>query len=53
MMPLTPGTRLTREWQSVRHEVVVEPDGRLGHQDELHRSLDQLLKMRIPTSWAE
>lgn len=48
---LTPGTRLTREWQGVRHEVVVEPDGRLRHRDELHRSLSQVARKITGSRW--
>ncbi len=48
---LTPGTRLTREWQGVRHEVVVEPDGRFGHQGELHRSLSQVARKITGSRW--
>ena len=48
---LTPGTRLTREWQGVRHEVVVEPDGRFRHRDELHRSLSQVARKITGSRW--
>lgn len=48
---LTPGTRLTREWQGVRHEVVVEPDGRFRHQGELHRSLSQVARKITGSRW--
>ncbi|WP_292067514.1 DUF2924 domain-containing protein [Brevundimonas sp. UBA7664] len=48
---LTPGTRLTREWQGVRHEVVVEPDGRLRHRDELHLSLSQVARKITGSRW--
>lgn len=48
---LTPGTRLTREWQGVRHEVVVEPDGRFRHCDELHRSLSQVARKITGSRW--
>lgn len=48
---LTPGTRLTREWQGVRHEVVVEPDGRFRHGDELHRSLSQVARKITGSRW--
>lgn len=48
---LTPGTQLTREWQGVRHEVVVEPDGRLRHRDELHRSLSQVARKITGSRW--
>lgn len=48
---LTPGTRLTREWQGVRHEVVVEPDGRFRHQEELHRSLSQVARKITGSRW--
>lgn len=48
---LTPGTRLTREWQGVRHEVVVEPDGRLRHRGELHRSLSQVARKITGSRW--
>lgn len=48
---LTPGTRLSREWQGVRHEVVVEPDGRFRHRDELHRSLSQVARKITGSRW--
>jgi hypothetical protein len=48
---LTPGTRLTREWQGVRHEVVVEPDGRFRHREELHRSLSQVARKITGSRW--
>ena len=48
---LTPGTRLTREWQGARHEVVVEPDGRFRHQDVLHRSLSQVARKITGSRW--
>lgn len=48
---LTAGTRLTREWQGVRHEVVVEPDGRFRHRDELHRSLSQVARKITGSRW--
>lgn len=48
---LTPGTRLTREWQGVRHEVVVEPDGRFRHRDERHRSLSQVARKITGSRW--
>ncbi|MGA0544123.1 DUF2924 domain-containing protein [Brevundimonas sp. VNH65] len=48
---LTPGTRLVREWQGVRHEVVVEPDGRFRHQEELHRSLSQVARKITGSRW--
>ena len=48
---LIPGTRLTREWQGVRHEVVVEPDGRFRHRDELHRSLSQVARKITGSRW--
>jgi hypothetical protein len=49
--PLTPGTRLTREWQGVRHEVIVEPDGRFRHQDGLYRSLSQVARKITGSRW--
>lgn len=48
---LTPGTRLTREWQGVRHEVVVEPDGRFRHREDLHRSLSQVARKITGSRW--
>lgn len=48
---LTPGTRLTREWQGVRHEVVVEPDGRFRHDGQLHRSLSQVARKITSSRW--
>lgn len=48
---LTPGTRLTREWQGQVHEVVVEPDGRFRHDGRLHRSLSQVARTIAGTRW--
>tara|TARA_R110002124_G_scaffold140378_3_gene304812 strand:- start:2000 stop:2419 length:420 start_codon:yes stop_codon:yes gene_type:complete len=48
---LTPGTRLTREWQGVRHEVVVEPDGRLRHDGEAYKSLSQIARKITGSRW--
>lgn len=48
---LTPGTRLTREWQGRVHEVVVEPDGRFRHDGRLHRSLSQVARAIAGTRW--
>ena len=48
---LTPGTKLTREWQGVRHEVVVEPDGRFRHRRDLHRSLSQVARKITGSRW--
>lgn len=48
---LTPGTRLTREWQGARHEVVVEPDGRFRHREELHGSLSQVARKITGSRW--
>lgn len=48
---LTPGTRLTREWQGICHEVVVEPDGRFRHREELHRSLSQVARKITGARW--
>lgn len=48
---LTPGTRLTREWQGVRHEVVVEPDGRLRYGDGLYGSLSQVARQITGSRW--
>ncbi|MGZ9099607.1 MAG: DUF2924 domain-containing protein [Brevundimonas sp.] len=48
---LTPGTRLTREWHGVRHEVIVEPGGRFRHQDELYTSLSQVAREITRSRW--
>lgn len=48
---LTPGTRLTREWQGVRHQVVVEPGGQFRYRDELHRSLSQVARKITGSRW--
>ena len=48
---LNPGTRLTREWQGVRHEVVVEPDGRLRHAGAIHKSLSQVARKITGSRW--
>lgn len=48
---LTPGTKLSREWQGVRHEVVVEPDGKLVWSDRRYTSLSQVARAITGTRW--
>jgi hypothetical protein len=35
----------------VRHEVIVEPDGRFRHQDGLYRSLSQVARKITGSRW--
>lgn len=48
---LTPGTRLTREWKGVRHEVTVEGDGRLRWGDEVYGSLSEAARAITGSRW--
>ncbi|MFN4042260.1 MAG: DUF2924 domain-containing protein [Brevundimonas sp.] len=48
---LTPGTKLSREWQGVRHEVVVAPDGKLVWSDGRYASLSQVARAITGTRW--
>lgn len=48
---LTPGTRLAREWQGVRHEVTFEPDGRVRWQGEDYRSLSEAARAITGSRW--
>lgn len=49
--PLTPGTLLSREWQGVRHEVIVAPDGRLQWRGGEYRSLSQVARAITGVRW--
>lgn len=51
MSPLTPGTKLAREWMGVRHEVVVEPDGKLTWSGQHYDSLSQVARAITGTRW--
>lgn len=48
---LTPGTKLSREWQGVRHEVTVEPDGRVGWQGQSYKSLSEAARAITGSRW--
>lgn len=47
----SPGSRLVREWQGVRHEVTVEEDGAFLHNGLRHRSLSQVARAITGTRW--
>ena len=49
--PLTPGTLLSREWQGVRQEVIVAPDGRLKWRGGDYRSLSQVARAITGVRW--
>ncbi len=51
MSALRPGTRLSREWQGVRHEVVVEADGKLSWSGERYASLSHVARAITGTRW--
>ena len=51
MTALRPGTKLSREWQGVRHEVIVEADGRLSWSDGKYASLSQVARAITGTRW--
>lgn len=48
---LTPGTKLTREWQGVRHEVVVSSDRLYVHNGTSYRSLSQVARQITGSRW--
>lgn len=48
---LTPGTKLAREWQGVRHEVTIEPDGRVRCQSHHYRSLSEAARAITGSRW--
>ncbi|WP_205196313.1 DUF2924 domain-containing protein [Brevundimonas huaxiensis] len=48
---LTPGTKLAREWQGIRHEVTVEPDGRVRWQGQDYRSLSEVARAITGARW--
>ena len=48
---LTPGTKLAREWQGIRHEVTVEPDGRVRWQGQDYRSLSEVARAITGSRW--
>lgn len=48
---LTPGTRLTREWQGVAHEVVVEEGSRFRHLGRLYKSLSEVARTITGSRW--
>ena len=45
------GTRLVREWQGVRHEVVAMTDGGYLYRGERHRSLSQVARVITGSRW--
>ena len=51
MTALRPGTKLSREWQGVRHEVIVEGDGKLSWSGERYASLSQVARAITGTRW--
>lgn len=48
---LTPGTKLSREWQGVRHEVTVEPSGRIRWRGQDYKSLSQAARAITGSRW--
>jgi hypothetical protein len=48
---LPPGTRLSREWKGVRHDVIVEGDGRLRWEDGVYSSLSEVARAITGTRW--
>ena len=48
---LTPGTKLAREWHGFRHEVTVEPDGRVRWQGQDYRSLSEVARAITGSRW--
>lgn len=51
MTRLPPGSRLSRDWQGVRHEVTVESDGRLRWGDATYRSLSEVARAITGSRW--
>jgi hypothetical protein len=49
--PFTPGTCLSREWQGIRHEVLVQPDGRFRWHDADFRSLSEVARAITGSRW--
>jgi hypothetical protein len=45
------GTKLVREWQGVRHEVTVVPEGAFVYRGERFRSLSQVARAITGTRW--
>lgn len=48
---LTPGTRLSREWQGVRHEVTIETDGHVRWQGRAYKSLSHAAREITGSRW--
>lgn len=48
---LTPGTKLSREWQGVRHEVTIEPDGHVRWQGDTYKSLSHAARAITGSRW--
>lgn len=48
---LTPGTKLTRQWQGKTHDVVVGPDRRFVHQGQTYRSLSEVARQITGSRW--
>lgn len=46
-----PGTRVTREWKGVRHEVSVLGPGQYLYQDERYASLSQIARRITGSRW--
>lgn len=45
------GTKLAREWQGIRHEVTVGPEGGFVYRGERYRSLSQVARAITGTRW--
>ncbi len=48
---LPPGARLSREWKGVRHDVIVDSDGRLRWGEGLYSSLSHVARAITGTRW--
>lgn len=51
LSPLRPGTKLSREWQGIRHDVVVEADGQLSWSGGRYASLSHVARAITGTRW--
>lgn len=45
------GTRLAREWEGVRHDVTVVPEGGFLYEGERHRSLSEIARKITGVRW--
>jgi len=48
---LPPGARLSREWKGVRHDVIVEKEGRLRWGGGVYNSLSEVARAITGTRW--